>query len=132
MNEVIFQLMRAAMIAILAILAAYIRPAVKSYISQSQFSRLIDVAGDAVKAVEKQLGGKQFGEVKKQAARDIINKICAERNVVITDAQVDSLIESACKTMDDESGLIIAEPIKQASGETAEHTEEETAADPRD
>ena len=99
MNTVLFYMLEIVVIAAIVIITRYIVPALHAYIANSKYAWIANVIADAVDAAEQTVKEEKSGAKKKAMVLDMIEIICKEAQISITQDQIDSLIESAVFAM---------------------------------
>lgn len=103
MNDILFGILEAVIVAAVAAVARYLIPYIRERLRQSRYSWLVDVIDAAVRAFE-QIIGSGNGEQKKAAVISYVNEWLVSHHVDITTDQLDKLIESAVNVMNTEFG----------------------------
>ena len=99
MDTVIFEILQIVVIAAIIIVTRYTIPAIKSYISSSNYTWIASVICDAVEQAEQTIKVDKSGPEKKVFVTKLVKKIFESSKIKVTDEQIDSLIESAVYTM---------------------------------
>ena len=102
MNEIIFEIVRAVLVICIMVLVRYAVPFLKSKINGTELEWIYDWAVKAVKAAEQTNLGEHNGSYKKAIVKEFLQNIAKEKNLSITDAQLENLIESAVYAMKQE------------------------------
>ncbi len=102
MNEIIFEIVRAALVICIMVLVRYAVPFLKSKINGTELEWIYDWAVKAVKAAEQTNLGEHNGSYKKAIVKEFLQNVAKEKNLSITDAQLENLIESAVYAMKQE------------------------------
>lgn len=95
MNEILFQIILALIPVIGAILTTYIIPLIKEKIGTEKLAKYEYWASMAVNAAEMIFKEAGMGESKKEYVTNFLNEIFNKNKVVITEEQIEILIESA-------------------------------------
>lgn len=103
MNDILFRVLEAVVIAATAAVARYLIPYVREKLLQSRYAWLVDVIDAAVRGVEQIMGGGN-GDSKKAAVIAYVERWLTDHHVAITQEQLDRLIEAAVHTMNTEIG----------------------------
>ena len=103
MNENIFNTLLSIIPIIGAVITYFIVPYLKANIDTAKLCQYKEWAALAVKAAELIWREAGHGEDKKAYVADFLNHMFNTRTTVITDEQIDILIESAVKQMEDAS-----------------------------
>lgn len=99
MDEKLFQIILALIPVLGTILTVYIIPLIKSKIGNENLAKYEYWADLAVKAAEMLWTESGHGADKKQYVVDFLNNMFNKNKVVITEQQIEILIESAVKQM---------------------------------
>ncbi len=102
MNEIIYEVIRAALVISVMVVVRYVVPFLKSKINGSELSWLYDWSVKAVKAAEQTISAEHAGSQKKQVVKDFLQEVAREKGISITDDQLENLIESAVYAMKQE------------------------------
>ncbi len=102
MNDIIFEVVRALLVIAIMVVARYAVPFLKSKINGSELEWIYDWAVKAVKAAEQTTVGEHTGIQKKTIVKEFLLEVAKEKNLAITDAQLENLIESAVYAMKQE------------------------------
>ncbi len=102
MNDIIFEVIRAALVISIMIVVRYAVPLLKSKINDSELSWIYDWSVKAVKAAEQTTVGEHTGSQKKAIVKEFLVTLAKEKNLSITDDQLENLIESAVYAMKQE------------------------------
>lgn len=103
MNDILFNILQAVIIAAVAAVARYLIPFVREKLAQSRYAWLLDVVDAAVRGVEQTFGA-GHGTEKKKAALSYLADWLTTHQVQITAAQLNQLVEAAVNTMNTERG----------------------------
>lgn len=95
MNDVLFKIILALIPVIGAILTTYIIPLIKEKIGTEKLAKYEYWASMAVNAAEMIFKETGMGESKKEYVTNFLNEIFNKNKVVITEEQIEILIESA-------------------------------------
>lgn len=121
MNDIIFNLLTAVVVAIIGAIANELLPYIKKkkveaeiQIRQTRWAWVADIVDAAVRAVEQTMAGHLHGQEKKDAAKRYVREILDKNGIRLDDGQIDTLIEAAVRAMNQE----ILEPVLCTAGET--------------
>lgn len=117
MNDILFGILEAVIVAAVAAVARYLIPYIKERLSQSKFAWLADVVDYAVRAVE-QMFKDASGAQKKAEVEYTVNKWCNEHHINIRPEQLNHLIEASVNVMNTEFGkndVVPAAIIREAA-----------------
>ena len=84
----------------------YVIPKIKEEIGADKFNKIVEYVGYAVTAAEQIFKGTGLGEQKKEYVLNFINEQLNKLNYSITEEELNILIESAVKDMNDAKELI--------------------------
>lgn len=102
MNDILFELLRVAVVVAIMVVVRYVIPLLKTKVKNSNLEWLYDWAVYSVKAAEQTNAGSGLGSVKKSIVKSFLLKLTKQYEVEITDAQLENLIESAVYAMKQE------------------------------
>lgn len=85
----------------LSLITGFIIPWLKSRIKNEKLQLMVKWVNYAVKGAELVFNGSKQGEAKKQYVVDFINKLFNDKKIVITEEQINVLIECAVKELND-------------------------------
>lgn len=103
MNDILFSILQAVVVAAVAAVARYLIPYVREQLAATRYAWLLDVIDAAVRGAEQIFGGGQ-GEKKKAAAVAYVGEWLKAHRVNITVEQLNQLIEAAVNVMNTEQG----------------------------
>lgn len=122
MNQLVFNVCMAIIVAIFGIIARSVIPFLKAKreeamarLRETKFFFLAEIVDAAVNAVEQTVADNIHGDDKKELAMQYIMQILKENNIEISPDQIYTLIEAAVKAMNDETEIveIDAEPDEE-------------------
>lgn len=99
MNEALFKIIVGLIPVLATIVTGFIVPLIKSKISAEQLSTIVKWVTYAVCAAEMIFKEEKQGMTKKQYVIDFSNKLFNSKKIVITEEQINVLIESAVKEL---------------------------------
>ena len=118
MQDLIFNVLMALVVAIAGIIAKSLLPYIKqkkqeamAKLRATKWAWAADIIDAVVRAVEQTVTDDIHGEEKKQIAIKYISDIFNKAGISLTDTEINTLIEAAVKTMND-NGIIELEPIE--------------------
>lgn len=103
MNEMLFEILKAVLMLAIVLLTRYAIPYVKSLVEDSKYSWLAKWVELSVKSAEQTILGNKTGAEKKAFVTDFIKKLLIQKNITISDEQLNTLIESAVYIMNKEN-----------------------------
>lgn len=98
MNDILFGILQAGIIAAVAAFLRYLLPYIKERLAETRYAWLCDVIDAAVRGAEQMIGPGHGSEKKAQAAA-YISKWLETHHIRITEDQVNQLIEAAVQAM---------------------------------
>ena len=102
MNDIIFEIIKSAVVIAIMVLVRYAVPYLKAQIKSSNLSWIYDWAEYAVKAAEQTNTGTGMGSTKKAIVKDFLIQVSNNSCLAISDDQLENLIESAVYAMKQE------------------------------
>lgn len=99
MNAVLFELLKAVVIISIMLIVGYGIPYLKATIEKTKYAQIVDWVGKAVLMAEQTVLGTKAGAEKKAIVIDFIKRMLVQKNIAITDEQLNILIESAVFAM---------------------------------
>lgn len=103
MNGAIFEILKAVVVLIIILAARYVIPYIKLKVENTKYAWIIETAEMAVRAAEQTVLGDKTGPEKKAIVTKFIKEQLAQKNISITDEQLDMLIEAAVYAMNKEN-----------------------------
>lgn len=97
-RDIILELLKLTIMIVSLLLTTYVIPWVKSKTQNETMHSLIDLATQAVLAAE-QVHSSQSGAERKLIVTKFIKEILIQKNISISDEEIDMLIEAAVKQM---------------------------------
>ena len=123
MREITLELLKLALMIATLVITRYVVPWIKAKTQSDTMSVLIDWVMQAVLAAE-QCHQAQSGAERKAIVTRFIKELLAQKNLALSDEEIDVMIEAAVKEMNDRSLAVIAEEL-DIPGEKQEKTEDE-------
>ena len=99
MDDILYEVLRAALICSVMIFVRYIVPYIKSRLTSSDLSWIYEWAVKAVEAAEQTITASGMGATKKTQVKEFLITLSKDKNLKLTDAQIENLIESAVYAM---------------------------------
>lgn len=99
MNSILFEILKAVVILAVILLTRYAVPYLKQIIDNSKYEWVVKMVDVAVKAAEQTI--KDGGKDKKTIVTEFIKSQLIQKNISISDEQLDNLIESAVYAMNE-------------------------------
>lgn len=98
MNEIIFEILRLAVLLVVFAVTCYLIPWVKGKIGQDKLNEITTWTNAAV-LMAQQVYYAKTGPERKAIVVDLLKSMLTAKNISITDEQLDTLIEAAVKAM---------------------------------
>ena len=125
MNEITFTALRLLTMIIMAVLSAYVIPWVKARIGNERLEQISHWAALAVSWAEQIVDKTGAGTDKKIMVESFLKDLLASKGLVLTDKQIDILIESAVRQMHTNENDVIELPVANPIGYHYEHDADE-------
>ena len=100
MKEITFEILKLVIMLLAAVVTRYVIPWIRQKTQNETFQTVIDWTLQAVLAAE-QVHTSKTGQERKKIVTAFIKRVLEEKNVPLSDAEIDILIESAVKQMND-------------------------------
>ena len=121
MNEITFTALRLLTMILMAVLSAYVIPWVKAKIGNERLEQISQWAALAVSWSEQIVDKTGAGTDKKIMVESFLRDLLASKGLVLTDKQIDILIESAVRQMHTNENDVIEMPVDNPIGCHYEH-----------
>ena len=131
MNDIIFGLLQAVLVALVTAIARYLIPGLIQSLKHGKYTLAAEIVESAVRAAEQIIRESGKGEEKYTMVLKIAHEILPRYGIRITDEQISVLIESAVQVINAESGNKIemyAIPLGEADPD-ADKKEEDDSED---
>lgn len=117
MNDILFETLKLIVMVAIVVLTRYVVPWVKERVDAEKMSVVADWAKRAVLYAQQTMWS-ESGEERKAIVTKFLKEMLTEKNIAISEEQIDILIEAAVKEMkiSENSGVTITNEIK--SGDT--------------
>lgn len=102
MNDVLFEVLKAVIIISIMVVLRYGIPYLKQLVDNTKYSQLDDWVGKAVLMAQQTIIG---NETKKEIVTNFIKKLLIQKNISISEEQLNTLIESAVYAMKNGGGI---------------------------
>lgn len=99
MNDILFEILKAAIILILILISRYGIPYLKQELENTKHDWIIKWIGIMVESTEQTVFGDKKGAERKAIVVKFIKSMLIKKNINLTDEQLDSLIEAAVYEM---------------------------------
>lgn len=101
-NEVLFRVLIVVVIVVATLITRYLVPYLKAQIQDTKYEEVLDTVEKAVKAAEQKIKESGQGKVKKAQVLAFVSAWLADHNIILTEDQLDTLIEAAVWAMNNE------------------------------
>ena len=95
MNDVLFEILKAVLVLAVILLFRYAIPYVKALVENTKYAWLVKWVELSVKSAEQTILGDKSGAEKKAIVTEFIRGLLINKNISISDEQLNTLIESA-------------------------------------
>lgn len=114
MNDLLFNLLKVAIIAAIVLIEAVLVPWIKSKTAGTNLAAIIMLIQEAVNGAEQSVKGEGMGQIKKAQVTKLITEYCAAHKIKLSEDQISELIEAAVYTMnaEKENGGVISKIIR--------------------
>ena len=102
MHEIMIDVLMIVVSILSALVSAYLIPLIKAKTNSEKYADLMDIIVVAVKAAEQTINGSGQGKAKKAEVVAFVSHWLAEKNIRISEAELDKLIECAVYAMKNE------------------------------
>lgn len=116
MNEITFTALRLLTMILMAVLSAYVIPWVKARIGNERLDQIVQWAAWAVSWAEQIVDKTSAGADKKIMVENFLRDLLAAKGLVLTDQQIEILIESAVRQMHTAENDVIELPVANPIG----------------
>ena len=99
MDDFSFMILKAVVSFCVALVTAWLIPYLDTLRNDKRFGKVIDMIAFAVRAAEQTVTDPKSGQIKKDKVVQFINSWLKKENIVMTDAEINELIESAVYSM---------------------------------
>lgn len=99
MNDILFEVLKAVLILAVILLTRYAVPWMKQTVENTRYSWVVRWVAVAVCSAEQTILGDKCGEEKKAIVTQFIKNLLIKKNIALSDAQIDNLIEAAVHTL---------------------------------
>ena len=111
MNDIVFGLLQAVLVAMVTAIARYLIPGIIQSLRHGKYTLAAEIVESAVRAAEQMIRDSGKGEEKYTMVLKIAHEILPRYGIDITDEQISVLIESAVQIINAESGRAIEVPV---------------------
>ena len=95
MNDILFEVLKAVLILAVILFTRYAVPWMKQTVEDTKYAWAVKWVGIAVRSAEQTIFGDKRGEEKKAVVTQFIREQLIKKNITLSDAQLDNLIEAA-------------------------------------
>lgn len=113
MNDLLFNLLKIAVIAAIILIEAVVIPWIKSKTAGTNLAAIIMLIQEAVNGAEQSVKGQGQGTIKKAQVMQLVEEYCAAHKIKLTEDQISELIEAAVYTMNAGKGGTVSRVITQ-------------------
>lgn len=99
MNEILYEILKASIVLVLILLTRYAVPYLKQMVENSKYEWVVKWAEIAVKSAEQTVFGDKKGPERKAIVTQFIKKMLLQKNISISDEQLNNIIEAAVFAM---------------------------------
>ena len=99
MNEILYEILKASIVLVLILLTRYAVPYLKQMVENSKYDWVVKLAEIAVKSAEQTVFGDKKGAERKAIVTQFIKKMLLQKNISISDEQLENIIEAAVFSM---------------------------------
>lgn len=128
MNSLIFNVLMALIVAVFGVIARELLPylrqkrdEVEARIRRTKWAWAADIIDAVVRAVEQTVAEDIHGRAKKQEAVRYIKYLCGKCAIELSDEEIDTLIEAAVRTMNENCIVGVGELVDLPEGELIEN-----------
>lgn len=102
MNDVLFEVLKAVVVLVIVLLTRYAVPWIKLQVDNTRYEWVIQCAELAVKSAEQTILGSKTGAEKKAIVTKFLREQLQQKNISLSDEQLNTLIEAAVYTLKQE------------------------------
>lgn len=84
------------------VITRFLIPWIRTLIANTQYEWVLKIVDAAVRAAEQTITDPKTGKIKKEKVIELVNKVLAEKHIKMDADLIDSIIESAVFTMNNE------------------------------
>lgn len=99
MNEILFEILKAVVVLVIILVGRYAIPYLKQLAEAKEHEWIVKWVGVAVKATEQTIFGDKKGPERKAIVTKFIKTLLLKKNISLSDAQLENLIEAAVYAM---------------------------------
>ncbi|MBO5032619.1 MAG: phage holin [Lachnospiraceae bacterium] len=102
MNDILFEVLKAVVVLVIALVARYAVPWIRLQVENTKYAWVIQCAELAVRSAEQTILGNKTGPEKKAIVTKFLKEQLSQKNISISDEQLNTLIEAAVYTLKQE------------------------------
>ena len=95
MNDISFKILQVVVSVATALISIYVIPLLREKLKSEKYNQVFEIVEIAVRAAEQTITGAGMGAVKKDQVIDFVMRWALSHGILITDEQLDQLIECA-------------------------------------
>lgn len=95
MNDVLFEILKAVTVLVIVLLTRYAVPWIKLQVENTKYAWIIQCTELAVRSAEQTILGNKTGSEKKAIVTKFLKEQLQQKNISISDEQLNTLIEAA-------------------------------------
>lgn len=99
MNDILYEILKSVVVLVLILLTRYAVPYLKQRLENSKYDWVVKWAEIAVRSTEQTVFGDKKGPERKAIVTKFIKGMLLQKNVSLSDEQLDNIIESAVFAM---------------------------------
>lgn len=99
MGDILFEVLKAVLVLVVILIGRYAVPYLKTRLADSQYAWVVKWVEVAVNATEQTVFGDKRGAERKAIVTQFIKEMLTDKNIALSDYQIEQLIEAAVHTM---------------------------------
>lgn len=99
MSDILYEILKSVLVLVLILISRYAVPYLKQRLENSKYDWVVKWAEIAVRSTEQTVFGDKKGAERKAIVTKFIKEMLLQKNVSISDEQLDSIIEAAVFAM---------------------------------
>ena len=99
MNDILYEVLKSVVVLVLILITRYAIPYLKQKIENSKYDWVVKWVDIAVRSTEQTIFGDKMGLERKTIVTRFIKKLLLQKNIALSDEQLDNIIESAVFAM---------------------------------
>lgn len=118
MDDMSFLILKVIVSISVALITSFVIPLLKEKLDDAKYQKLLDIINVAVLAAEQAIGGSGNGQERKNEVLRFVGKYLDDKNIHISEDQLDQLIEAAVYTMNNskETKTTVKKTTKKVGG----------------